>query len=159
MTKVNLKHVDLLYMDKEVKRGFTPKPMISFRSARKLSSYLVRTKLYPTERTVVSYKCGGKCCEVCKNVNETSTFTSTVTVETHIIYHRFGCNERCLVCLLTCNKCKMQYVGQTIDQLQSRWNNYKSESKKHGQGAKCMQQHLLNHSCTSSHYSFLENVS
>ena len=43
-------------MDKEVKRVFTPKPMISFRSARKLKSYLVRAKFYPTEGTVGSYK-------------------------------------------------------------------------------------------------------
>ena len=30
MKKVLLKYLDLLYMDSEVKRGFTPKPMISF---------------------------------------------------------------------------------------------------------------------------------
>ena len=122
-------------MDKEVKRVFTPQPMISFRSARKLSSYLVRAKLYPTKRTEGSHKCGGKRCEVYINVNETSTFTSAVTGETYIINHRFACNNKCLVHLLTCNKCKMQYVGQTIDQFRSRWKNYKSDSKKHGQGA------------------------
>ena len=52
MNKIILKYLDLLYIDKEVKRVFTPKPMISFWGARKLSSYLVRAKLYPTERTV-----------------------------------------------------------------------------------------------------------
>ena len=97
MKKVVLKDLDLLYMDNEVKRVFSPKSMISFRSVRKLSSYLVRAKLYPTERTVGSYECGGKRCELCINVNETSTFTSTVTGETYIINHRFDCNERCLV--------------------------------------------------------------
>ena len=34
-------------MDKEVKKVFTPKPMILFRSARKLSNYLLRPKMYP----------------------------------------------------------------------------------------------------------------
>ena len=58
------------------------------------------------------------------------TFTSTVTGETYIINYRFDCNERCLVYLLTCNKCKTQYVGQPIDQFRSRWNNYKSDSRK-----------------------------
>ena len=58
MNEVILKYLDLLYMDNEVERVFTPEPMISFRSARKLSSYLVRAKIYPTERTVGSYKCG-----------------------------------------------------------------------------------------------------
>ena len=89
---------------------FNPKPMISFRSARKLSSYLVRSKLYPTEKTVGSFQWGEKRCEVCINVNETSTFTSTVTGDTYIKNYRFDCNERCLVYLLTCNKFKMQHV-------------------------------------------------
>ena len=54
MNKVILKYLNLLYMDKEVERVLTPKPKISFRIARKLSSYFVRAKLYPTERTVGS---------------------------------------------------------------------------------------------------------
>ena len=138
MNRAIFKHLDLLYMDNEVKRVFTPKPMISFQNARKISSYLVRAKLYPTKRSVGSYKCGGRRYDVCINVNETSTFTSTATGETYIINHRFNFNERCLVYLLTCNKCKTQYVGQTIDQFRSKWNNYKSNSGKHGQGATCM---------------------
>ena len=35
----------ILYMNEDVKNVFTPAPMISFRSARELSSYLVRAKL------------------------------------------------------------------------------------------------------------------
>ena len=53
----------------------------------------------------------------------------------------------------------MQYVGQTIDQFRLIWNNYKSDLRKHGQGATCMQQHLFNHSCISGHCNFLEDVS
>ena len=45
------KHLYLLYMNGEVKRVFKPKPMVSFRSSRKISSHLVRAKLYPIERT------------------------------------------------------------------------------------------------------------
>ena len=41
-------------MNEDVKSVFAPVPMISFRSARKLSSYLVRATLYPLERTVSS---------------------------------------------------------------------------------------------------------
>ena len=100
-------------MDNEVKKVFIPKTMISFRSARKMSSYLARAKLYPEERTKGSFKCGSKRCDVCLNVNETSTFTSTVTGETYIINHKFNCNDKCLAYLLTCNCCKKQYVGQS----------------------------------------------
>ena len=68
-------------MDNEVKKVFTPKPIISCRSPRKMSCYLLRAKLHLEERTKVSFKCGSKRCEVCLNVNEKYTFTSTVTGE------------------------------------------------------------------------------
>ena len=47
----------LLNMSKEVRKIFSPGPMVSFRSERKLSSYLVRAKLYPLQRKVGSSKC------------------------------------------------------------------------------------------------------
>ena len=87
VNKVTFKYLNLLYMGKEVKRVFTLKPIISFRSARKLSSYLVRAKLYFAERTVGSYRCGGKRREVCINVKETSPLTSAVIGEAYIINH------------------------------------------------------------------------
>ena len=100
LNKILTKNLYLLYMDK-MKKFFTPKLMISFRSARKISNYLVKAKMYPIERIVESKNCGGKRCEVCINVNETFTFTSTFTGETFIINHKFDCNTRCLVYLLT----------------------------------------------------------
>ena len=58
MGKIINKKLYLLYMNNKVKKVFTPKPMISFDSARKMSSYLLRAKLYPEERTKGSFKCG-----------------------------------------------------------------------------------------------------
>ena len=49
--------------------------MVSYQRFRKLSSYLVRVKLYPIEKKVGSCKCNSKRCQVCKNVLETDTFT------------------------------------------------------------------------------------
>ena len=101
-------------MDKEVKILFTPGPMVSFRSSRKLSSYLVRAELYPTERVVGSFKCNKPRRLVCVNVTETNTFTSTVTGKTNKINHKFDCEENYPVYLLTCKHCGIQYVGQTV---------------------------------------------
>ena len=103
--------------------------MVSFRSARKVSSYLVRAKVYPLERTVGSFKCKKSRCQVCLNVNETDTFTSTVTKKTYKINHKFDCSDKCLIYLLTCKKCLIQYVGKTVDEFRYRWNNYKSNSR------------------------------
>ena len=109
--KMISKNLCLQYMNNEVKKEFTPKPLISFGSVRKMSRYLVRAKLYPEERTRGSFKCGSKRCEVCLNVNEPSAFASIVTGETNINNHKFNCNDKCSVYLLTCNYCKKQYMA------------------------------------------------
>ena len=66
-------------MDKEIKRVFTPGSMVLFRSSRKLSSYLVRVKLYPIDRMVGFFKYNKPRCLNCVNVTETNTFTNRVT--------------------------------------------------------------------------------
>ena len=106
-----------------------PGPMVTFSSSRKLSSYLVRAKLYPLERVTGSCKCHGKRSAMCLNLNETSTFTSSVTHETCKINHKFDCNSKCLIYPLTSKQCSQQYVGQTIDNFRFRQNNYKDNRK------------------------------
>ena len=54
------KNLNISYMDEEVKKVFYPGPVVSFRSARKVSSYLTRAEAYPLERTVGSFKCKKK---------------------------------------------------------------------------------------------------
>ena len=105
--------------------------MASFCSARKISNYLVRDKLYPSETRVGSFNYGGRRCQVCLNVTETETFSSTSTNQTYKINHEFNCNESSLIYLLTCKICRKQYVGQTVDFFRSRWNNYKSNDRKY----------------------------
>ena len=103
-------------MDNEVKKEFTPKPMISFRGPRTMSNYLLRAKLHLQERMKGSFKCGSRRCEVCLNVNEKYAFTSTVTGETYIINHKVNCNDKCLAYLLTCNCCRNQmWVKQSTN--------------------------------------------
>ena len=136
------KSIYLLHMDQEVKRTFTPETMVSYWSVRKLSSYLLMAKLYPTERKVGSCKSKGKRCNVCKNVLENDTFTCSNDQITYKINHKFDWNEKCLVCLITCNKLLKQYVRHTVDMFRSRWNNYKDNSWKLDRGEDCIQKHF-----------------
>ena len=71
--------------------------MVTFLSARTLSSYLVSAKLYPLGKTVGFCECYGKRCEVCDNVTEISTFTSPVTQNFYKINPLFNCSEKCVV--------------------------------------------------------------
>ena len=100
------RHFDLLYTDQEIERVFTSGFMDSFLSSRKISSYLIRAKLYPLEMRVGSFKFRGRRCQVCLNVTETETLlhlTSTSTNQTYKINDEFSCNESSLIYLLTCN--------------------------------------------------------
>ena len=82
-----------------------------------------------------------------------------VSLEKHKINHRLGCNDKCLVYLLTCNKCKKQYTGQITDNFRGRWNNYKSKSKNFKRREKCIEEHLHKHFESEGHTKFLDDVS
>ena len=80
--KIIQNHLYLLYKDYEFKNLFSPTLMVCFKSACKLSSYLIRANLYSLNRSVRSFKCKKPRCEVCLNVIQTDIFTSTVTRKT-----------------------------------------------------------------------------
>lgn len=64
-------------MNEELKGLFTPGPTVSFKCLRKLSPYLVRTKLCPLKISVSMIKCNRV--QYVKMLNETDTFTNTLT--------------------------------------------------------------------------------
>ena len=80
--KIIHENLSLLYRNDKVKETFTPGPMVSFTTTRKLSSYLVRAKLYSLQRTIGSRKCSNKKRgEACENVQKSDIFRSNVTFE------------------------------------------------------------------------------
>ena len=85
--------------------------MVSFSSLRKISSYLVRAKLYPLDRVVRSTKYGKKRCEMCMNVSEAKAFISNVTGETYKINHKLTCDDNWLIYFLSCKCCGKQCWG------------------------------------------------
>ena len=126
-------------------KQFSPGPMVSFRSARRISSYLVRAKLYPLERFLGWKQCKKRRCDVCANVTETDAFSSTVTGEIFQINHELNCDDKCLIYLLKCKAYNKQYEGETMDGSRLRWNNYKDNDIKFQRNESCMQQHLYKH--------------
>ena len=92
----------LFYMNEEVENLFLPGPMVSSRGARRLSSYLVRSKLYPLHRKVGSKKCAKNRCGPCDYVTDTDIFASTVTGESFKINHQLNYDDRCIIYFLTC---------------------------------------------------------
>ena len=87
LSRIIKDNLNILNMSCEVKAVFLSGPLVLFRSAHRISSYIVRAKLHPLERFVGSRQCKKRRCEVCTNVTETDTFSITVTGETFQINH------------------------------------------------------------------------
>ena len=59
--------------------------------------------------------------------------------------HQFNCNKKCLVYLVTCDKCLKEYVGQARDEFRRQCNNHKSNEKDLQKLEHYTEEHLFNH--------------
>ena len=73
------RNLQYLYADQQVKKVFTTASFVSFKSARNLNFFLVRSKVYPFERKTGFENVMEKRCLLCLNVFETNTFESSQT--------------------------------------------------------------------------------
>ena len=149
-----------LYSDGEVQKVFSPPPIVSYRSARKVKDYIVRSKLYHVEKKVGYRGCGSSRCQVCKSISITEKFTSFTTKKTYKINHSFDCNDKCLIYLLSCESCGKQNLSNTTDHFRSRWNNYKSDSRKAESAdmENVKQKFLQSHFLQYDYHGFLKDV-
>ena len=68
------------------------------------------------------------------NIESTNLFSNTVTAELYTINHYFNYDSKCLVYLITCRTCKLQYTGQTCHAFRKSGNNYKCCARKPERG-------------------------
>ena len=139
LSRIIKDNLNISYMSHEAEAVFSPGPMVSFISASRISSYLVKAKLCPFERFVSSTQCKKCKCEVCTNVTETDTFFSTATGDTFQINHELNCDSKCLIYLLKCKVCKKQYIcrrncrciSTKVEQLQLQGQEISGKRKLH----------------------------
>ena len=86
-------------------------------------------------------------------------FFRVATGENFKINHKLNCDDKCLIYLLTSNRCRKQYAWQAVDSFQLRWNNYKCNCHKHAKGELVNQQHLYDHFILEDHTQFVNDVS
>ena len=96
---------------------------------------------------------------MCLNINETDTFDSFQTKQKYQINHHLNCNDKCLIHLLSCKVCGLQYVGSTTDKFRLHWNNYKENHRKALRGKEHMQLELFEHFAADNHNCFLTDCS
>ena len=149
-----------LHRDEEFQKVFSPPPMVSYRSARKIKDYISRSKLYPFERNVGCVCCGNGICQDYKNINDTDTFDSFTTKKSYKINHKFDCNGKCKIYLFSCKTCGKEHTGKTTNRFRYRRKNYKMEARKaeNGDMENVKQKFLQSHFLQDDHKGFLEDV-
>ena len=120
---------------------------------------MVRAKFYPSEKKRCSYNSGNFQCQVCNNIKEIDTFTSTVISESFKLNHDLCCNDKFFIYPLTCKICKKKYTGKTVNRLTLYRNNYKESDRKSVTGEEIQQKSFHQHFLKDDHHSSEEDVS
>ena len=125
------KHYTTMIKDPILKKIFPERPMLAFAQPPNLRNMLVRAK-HPSKvnapRIMVGmHKCNS--CPVCELISTTKEFRSNVTDESHKMKGEFNCNTVGVIYLITCNKCSIQYVGQTSRKFRIRLKEHVNDIK------------------------------
>ena len=86
-----------------------------------------------TNCSCVLSECGSVRCKTCKHMSQGSSFTSNVTKRSYEVISSntsMTCTSDNVVYLISCNRCGVQYVGETSQKLKNRLNNHRSSLKR-----------------------------
>jgi len=92
--------------------------MVAFRRPQNLRDILVHSGMKTPKKNGI-YKCGTPRCTGCKHIDQGITFSDKHGKSYPILGH-IDCNTSYVIYLLTCRKCRLQYVGQTSNYLKKR---------------------------------------
>lgn len=74
-------------------------------------------------------RCNQNRCLCCKSINTASSFQSNQTQLHYTIKTHMNCKSRNIIYLITCKKCKQQYVGESSQPLSARMCGHRSAAK------------------------------
>lgn len=77
------------------------------------------------------YKCNRPRCLCCSHIIVGSSFSASNSKSVHYVDRDYDCCSSNILYLITCRRCKAQYVGQTSQQLKDRLNNHRSDIRLH----------------------------
>ena len=105
---------------------------ISYRQSRNLQQIVCGTEklaqIDPPQNSGC-FKCS-KCKVSCPVLHESKRFVSTNTGKSYPIRQFLDCNSDLVIYLVTCKKCKGQYVGKSKTPFKLRHSNHKQEIKR-----------------------------
>ena len=125
------KHYHLLLSSDRCKKVFPNLPVVAFRRSPNLRDLLVSAKLSSNSTNPQpqlpsgSYRCG-KNCATCPYISDGLTnYTILSTGETRPIKSNLTCETKNLIYMIQCNRCNLQYIGETKRRLKDRFNEHR----------------------------------
>ena len=138
-------------------------PRVAIRNPKTLKNHLVRSRLKvhnSNDEENGICKCGNINCDICNVSYLGNEFQSTVTEKRYHINFKFDCNSINVIYLLTCKRCRKQYVGSTVTRFCLRFNQYKLNIKLYGKGKRGFKQEkLIQHFFCSNHSGTHKDIS
>ena len=103
---------------------FPKPPLIAYKRPMNIRDKLIRAKVPPKTTRPKRIKSGmSKCnkpCSICPYVNQQKVVKSSVTNVTVQLSKHHTCNDRNIVYIINCKKCKQQYIGETDKTVRER---------------------------------------
>ena len=123
------KHYNLMLSSNRCKKVFQHLPVVAFRRSLNLSDLLVTAKISSNSANPQlpsgSFRCG-KNCSTCPYISHRLTsYTFSSTGETRPIKSNLTCDTKNLIYTIQCNRCNLQYIGETKRRLKDRFNGHR----------------------------------
>ena len=123
------KHYNLLLSSNRCKKVFQHLPVVAFRRSLNLRDLLVTAKISSNSANPHlpsgSFRCG-KNCSTCPYISHGLTsYTFSSTGETRSIKSNLTCDTKNLIYMIQCNRCNLQYIGETKRRLKDRFNEHR----------------------------------
>lgn len=103
------------------------KPLVAFKRPKNLKDILVNSNIRSNNKNAKSSsKCNRSRCTHCSSIIESNIFSSTnIPGKNYHVNNNTDCSTKNVIYLVTCDKCKEQYVGQTKQQVSKRMNSHR----------------------------------
>ena len=129
ISNITKKHYNLLLSSNRCKKVFQHLPVVAFRRSLNLRDLLVTAKTSSNSANPQlpsgSFRCG-KNCSTCPYISHGLTsYTFSSTGETRSIKSNLTCDTKNLIYMIQCNRCNLQYIGETKRRLKDRFNEHR----------------------------------
>jgi len=120
----------------------------AYKNHKNLKRILVRSELEKSSDSGAFRGCGKSNCATCSiHASDADHFVNLHNKTKYPIKDTIYCNSKNLVYLISCNKCKKQYIGETGRTLRDRLNDHRSAIRNKTKTPISIHFNLPNHSC------------